>query len=71
MPACVRNQNAALPAGRWGEGNKTSWMTPIHPNSPTSKADSAKKSALAASLSPSPTASRRIGAMTKYWDKIP
>jgi hypothetical protein len=24
MPTCIRNQNAALSVGRWGEGNKTS-----------------------------------------------
>ena len=43
----------------------------IQPNRPISKADSARKSALAARLSPSPTARWRIGAMTNYRNKIP
>jgi hypothetical protein len=41
-------------------------MIAIHPNSPISKAESARKSAWAASFSPSPNARWRIGAMTKY-----
>jgi hypothetical protein len=40
--------------GEMGEGNKTSCMIAIHPNSPISKAESSRKSAPAGSFSPSP-----------------